>query len=268
MGGGEHASLSGSMDAGVGLKIRRFENRSALGRAAAVQAAEVIRNAVLARGKARILAGNVDPPIEFLAELTRQPDIAWNAVELFQLNEYIGLGVDHPASCRLYLHQHLIRATRLGRYHLLDGEHDPERVCRDEGRMLASAPVDVVFAGITANGGLAFNDPPADFMTEAPYLTLRLDETSRRQRVDEGAFASLRDVPERAISISIRQLLKAKAVLCLVADAHKADAVRRCLEGSISPLAPASILRTHGEATVYLDKLSSSLLANPPGLEP
>ena len=255
------------MSSPSGLKLRVFNDKIALGRAAAVQAAELIRRAIREKGKARILAATGGSQFEFLASLTEQPGIAWGAVEMFHLDEYVGLSADHPASFRKYLHERLISKTRIGRYHLLDGEHDPERVCRVQGEQLASAPIDVAFAGIGENGHLAFNDPPADFQTEQPYLIVHLDEACRRQQVGEGWFKTVADVPDRAISISIRQLLKARTIICVVPDARKAVAVKRCLEGEISPLAPSSILRTHPDATVYLDRDSAALLAKAPPAE-
>lgn len=255
------------MNSGRGLKVRVFPDRVALGRAAAVQAAELIRRAIAEKGAARILGATGGSYLEFLAALTDQPGIAWGEVEMFHLREYVGLGVDHPASFRRHLLERLINKTRLGRYHLLDGKHDPEWVCRVEGEQLAAAPIDVAFAGIGENGHLAFNDPPADFQTEKPYLIVRLDDACRRQQFDEGGFATLADVPDRAISISIRQLLKAKAIVCVAPDSRKAAAVKRCLEGPISPLAPASIVRTHPNVTVYLDAGSAALLANSPPIE-
>jgi len=255
------------MKTGDGLKLRVFEDKVALGRAAAVHAAELIRRAISKKGTARILAATGGSQFEFLDALTAQPGIAWGEVEMFHLDEYVGLSGEHPASFRRYLHERLISKTRMGRYHLLDGEHDPERVCRVEGEHLASAPIDVAFAGIGENGHLAFNDPPADFETEKPYLIVRLDEACRRQQVGEGWFKSIAEVPERAISISIRQLLKARSIICAVPDSRKANAVKRCLEGPISPLAPSSILRTHPDATVYLDRNSAALLSSAPKLE-
>ena len=201
-----------------------------------------------------------DRRLEFLDALTREPGIAWGAVELFHLDEYVGLSAAHPASFRKYLTDRFINRAGLGRAHLLDGERDPERTCREVGAQLCAAPVDVAFAGIGENGHLAFNDPPADFAGEEPYVIVRLDEACRRQQVGEGWFATLAEVPERAISISIRQLLKASEIVCVVPDARKAEAVRRCLEGPVSPLAPASILQTHARTSVYLDRESSSLL--------
>jgi len=243
------------------MKIRVFQNKAALGAAAAAQAADLIRRAIAARGTARILVATGRSQFEFLDALTREPGMAWGEVEMFHLDEYIGLSAEHPASFRQYLFARLISKVRVGRYHLLDGEHDPERAARETGAALARLEVDVAFAGIGENGHLAFNDPPADFQTEKPYLIVGLDEACRRQQVGEGWFATLADVPERAISISIRQLLKARALICVVPDARKAEAVRRCLEGPISPLAPASILRTHPDVTLYLDTASAALLA-------
>ena len=252
---------------GSGFKVRVFENKIALGRAAALQAADVIRRALAEKGMARILAATGGSQFEFLDALTQQPGIRWGDVEMFHLDEYVGLAVDHPASFRKYLHERLISKTRIGRYHMIDGEHDPERTCRLLGEQITAAPIDVAFAGIGENGHLAFNDPPADFQTEKPYLIVGLDEACRKQQVGEGWFNTIADVPERAISISIRQLLKAKTIVCSVPDARKAEAVKRCLEGPVSPLAPSSILRTHPDATVYLDRNSAARLSHRPDVE-
>jgi glucosamine-6-phosphate deaminase len=249
------------------MKIRVFADKIALGQGAAADAASVIRQAISTRRTARIIAATGNSQLEFLDALTRERDIAWGEVEMFHLDEYVGLPFDHPASFRKYLHERLIDKARIGRYHLLNGEIDPERVCREEGALLSSAPIDVAFAGIGENGHLAFNDPPADFQTEKPYLIVRLDDRCRRQQVGEGWFKTIADVPERAISMSVRQLLKAKTLIVSVPDARKAEAVKRCLEGSVSPLAPASILQTHPDVTIYLDSESAALLKKKPPVE-
>ncbi len=249
------------------MKIRQFRDKRALGRAAANQAAELIRRAIAARGRARILVATGGSQFEFLEELTATPDVAWAQVEMFHLDEYVGLSAEHPASFRKYLLDRVIRKTGIRDYHLLDGDADPAQVCREIGAKLTAAPVDVAFAGIGENGHLAFNDPPADFATETPYLIVPLDDACRRQQVGEGWFRTLADVPERAISISVRQLLKAAALVCVVPDARKAVAVQRCLEGPLSPLAPASILRTHPDVTLYLDEPAAALLARKPPVE-
>ena len=237
-----------------------FNDKRELGRAAAQQAAAAIGRAITDHGAARILAATGASQFEFLEELTRRPDIDWSRVEMFHLDEYIGLDADHPASFRRYLQERLIGPTGLARYHLLDGRKDPADVCRTVGAALRSAPIDCAFVGIGENGHLAFNDPPADFTTDEPYMVVQLDEACRRQQVGEGWFRSLEDVPRRAITISIRQILDAREIICVVPDARKAEAVKSCLKGPVTPDAPASILQTHPNTTVYLDTASSSLL--------
>jgi len=190
------------------------------------------------------------------------PGIEWTRVEMFHLDEYIGLPASLPASFRKFLLERLIRPAGITNFHLLEGDGDVGEVVRRVGSELQTAPVDIAFVGIGENGHLAFNDPPADFKTEEPYIIVELDEPCRRQQVGEGWFNSLSDVPKRAISMSVRQILKAKEILVVVPDARKAQAVKSCIEGPISPMAPASILREHANTTVFLDKLSSALLSS------
>ena len=241
--------------------LKVFEDKTTLGKMAALQAAAAIRTAIARQGGARILAATGASQLEFLNALTAASGVDWQKVEMFHLDEYVGLPPEHPASFRKYLMERLIRKTGITRYHLLEGERDPAEVCSRVGKALSAAPVDVAFAGIGENGHLAFNDPPADFETEEPYLVVRLDEACRRQQVSEGWFSSVAEVPERAISISIRQLLKARHIVCVVPDARKAPAVKACLEGEIAPPAPASLLRTHPNTTVFLDTESAALLS-------
>jgi len=192
--------------------------------------------------------------------LTRTSGLDWEGIELFHLDEYVGLPATHPASFRKYICQRIIEKTGITQYHLLDGERDPQVVANEVGQALGSKPADILFAGIGENGHLAFNDPPADFQTEQPYLVVELDEACRRQQVNEGWFARVEDVPKKAITMSIRQILCAKEIIAVVPDARKAPAVKACLEGEISPMAPASILRQHPNVTLYLDANSASLL--------
>jgi len=243
------------------MKVKVFDDKSALGEAAAEQASRIINQALRERGWARIIAATGASQFEFLAALTATPDLDWSRVELFHLDEYVGLPVTHPASFRKYLLERLIEPTDLGRYYLLDGEADPAEVCARVGAELSAASVDVAFVGIGENGHLAFNDPPADFATEEPYLVVTLDAACRRQQVGEGWFASLEAVPARAISMSIRQIFKSREIICIVPDARKAAAVKACLEGPVSPLAPASILQEHSAVTVYLDRNSAADLS-------
>lgn len=240
--------------------LKVFDNKIQLGEAAARQVAESIKRAMRDRGRARIIAATGASQFEFLRALIEQHDIDWKKVEMFHLDEYVGLPVTHPASFRKYLMERLIEPSGIENYHLLDGEGDPREVCDSTGQALASAPIDVAFVGIGENGHLAFNDPPADFLTDEPYIIVNLDEACRRQQVGEGWFADFSEVPTQAISMSIRQIMKANEIICIVPDARKAEAVRNCLSGEVSPSFPASVLQTHASTTIYLDHDSASLL--------
>jgi glucosamine-6-phosphate deaminase len=242
------------------MRVSVFPDRLSLARAAADDAASRIRAAVAALGRARIVAATGTSQMAFLDQLVRETGLDWSKVELFHLDEYVGLPADHPASFRKYLRERLIQPAGISRFHPIDGGRDPLDVCEELGRELASRPVDVAFVGIGENGHLAFNDPPADFDTERPYLVVRLDDACRRQQVGEGWFKEIDEVPERAITMSIRQILKSRAIVAVVPEARKAEAVRRCLEGDLSPMAPASILRTHQDTTLFLDAESAALL--------
>jgi glucosamine-6-phosphate deaminase len=244
------------------MLLKVFNDRAALGHAAAGQAAAAIRRAIAERGHARIIAATAASQLEFLDALTEAPGIDWRNVEVFHLDEYIGLPVTHPGSFRKMLLEQLVQKTGIVNYHLLEGDAaDPLEVVRRVGKQLSSAPVDIAFLGVGENGHIAFNDPPADFQVEDPYIIVNLDEACRQQQVGEAWFADISQVPKRAISMSARQILKANEILAVVPGPRKAQAVKACFEGTISPMAPASILRTHSNGTVYLDKHSASLLS-------
>jgi len=243
------------------MVIKIYEDKTALGRAAAEQAAVSLCKAIQESGQARIIAATGASQFEFLDALTAMPGIDWRRVEMFHLDEYVGLPASHPASFRKYLLERLIQRTGISKYHFLEGDGDVPKMVRRVAAELMAAPIDLAFVGIGENGHLAFNDPPADFQTEEPYLLVDLDEACRRQQVGESWFADLSEVPKRAISMSVRQILKSKAILAVVPEARKAQAVKSCFEGEVSPLAPASILRTHAHTMVFLDKDSAALLS-------
>jgi glucosamine-6-phosphate deaminase len=242
-------------------KIEILADKYCLGQAAADHAARSLRRALSNQGSARLVAATGASQFEFLDALTRAPNIDWSRVELFHLDEYVGLPSTHPASFRRYLFERLIHKAGITRYHLLDGDGDPQGAVLEIGAELQSKPVDILFAGIGENGHLAFNDPPADFQEATPYLIVDLDEACRQQQVNEGWFSKLTDVPKKAISMSVRQILRSKEIIVVVPDTRKARAVKACLEGDISPMMPASILRTHPNATIYLDTDSAALLS-------
>ncbi|HEY2820266.1 MAG TPA: glucosamine-6-phosphate deaminase [Candidatus Acidoferrum sp.] len=242
------------------MQVNVLPSKSEVGVAAAKHAAKSLQRVLAKSETARIIAATGASQLDFLRFLTSTPGIDWQRVEMFHLDEYIGLPVAHPASFRNYLMERFVRKTGIRRYHLLDGELDPATVVRTVGKELASAPIDIAFVGIGENGHLAFNDPPADFKTEDPYLIVELDATCRLQQVNEGWFKTLAEVPARAISMSVQQILKSEEIIAVVPGVQKARAVKACLEGDIDPMAPASILRTHPNTTTYLDTESASLL--------
>jgi glucosamine-6-phosphate deaminase len=244
------------------MLLRLFPDKVSLGCAAAEQAAAAIRRAIVERGHARIIAATGASQFEFLDALTKASGIDWSKVEGFHLDEYVGMPVTHPASFRKFLRERLVSKAGIGKFHWIEGDAaDPTAVIREVAEKLASAPIDIAFVGIGENGHIAFNDPPADFVTEEPYLIVELDEPCRRQQLGEGWFSDISQVPQRAISMSPRQILKAREIVAVVPDRRKAQAVKACLEGEISPMAPASILRRHGNVTLYLDTDSAALLS-------
>jgi glucosamine-6-phosphate deaminase len=240
--------------------IKVFSEKLTSGRAAAAQAAETIQRAIGNSGKARMVAASAASQFEFLDALTSTQGLDWHRVELFHLDEFIGLPMTHPASFCRFLQEHLISKTEITNTHLLNGEEIPAEVIARASKAISEAPIDVAFVGIGENGHLAFNDPPADFETEEPYIIVNLDEACRRQQVGEGWFKDLDTVPRQAISMSVRQVLKAREIIAVVPDTRKAEAIKACFGGKITSMAPSSILRTHPNATIYLVKDSAALL--------
>ena len=199
---------------------------------------------------------------EMLEALTKEDGIDWSKVTVFHLDEYIGLSMDHPASFRKYLKERFEDKLpeRVRAFHYVDAEVDPEAECERVGALIAQSPIDVAFVGIGENGHLAFNDPPADFETEVPYLVVDLDEACRQQQFGEGWFPSLEAVPEKAISMSVRQIMKSSSIICTVPEERKSEAVKNAVEGEVSPLVPASILQGHDDCLMFLDGPAASLL--------
>ena len=244
------------------MDVRVFETKAEMGQAAALDAAAILRQAIAGKGMAHVIAATGASQFEFLDALTAMPGIDWSKVVCFHLDEYVGLPETHPASFRRYLKERLVARSHPGAFHFIEGDAaEPAVEARRVGRLIRTCAIDVAFVGIGENGHLAFNDPPANFETEEPYLVVTLDEACRSQQLGEGWFAGLEDVPKQAISMSVRQILKAERILCVVPDARKARAVRACLEEEVGPERPASILRTHPRTTLFLDRASAGLLA-------
>jgi glucosamine-6-phosphate deaminase len=244
------------------MDIRTFDTRTDVGAAAAAAGVEMIRNALASCGEASIILATGASQFEMLDCLVRAPDIAWDRVTVFHLDEYLGLPISHPASFRRYLKERVAdRLPDLKALHYVNGEAaDPvAETCRLDA-LIARYCVDVAFIGIGENGHLAFNDPPADFETEKPYLIVSLDEACRHQQMAEGWFETLDDVPRRAISMSIKRILASRKLVVTVPDRRKAEAVRNAVEGVLTNLVPASVLRTHADCTLFLDRDAASLL--------
>jgi len=241
------------------MKVNILESKAALGKAAADQGVEILTKILEKKGSANIILATGASQFEMLGELV-QAELDWSKVTVFHLDEYIGIPESHPASFRKYLRERFVNQVSPAAFYAINGETDPLKECSLLNGIIEAHPVDVAFVGIGENGHLAFNDPPADFETDDPYIVVDLDEDCRRQQMGEGWFPTLEVVPEQAISMSIRQIMKSKTIICSVPDARKAQAVKNTLEEIVSPLVPASILNTHGDAHLYLDKASASLL--------
>ncbi len=233
-----------------------------MGRWVAEAAAADLRQAIQANGKANLVVATGSSQFEVLGELVKQPDIDWTRVHGFHLDEYVGISTQHPASFCKYLKERFVDHVPLASFEYLQGDQDPAETINRAGTLLSDSAIDVALVGIGENGHLAFNDPPANFTTEEPYLLVTLDEPCRLQQVGEGWFGSLEEVPTHAISMSVRQILKAAKIYCSVPDQRKAAAVRATLEDDISPEIPASILREHSQATLVIDEAAASELAD------
>ena len=242
------------------LNVIISENAHALGQLAGRKAAECINYAIALRGQANVVLATGASQFETIKTLVGQ-DIDWSRVVLFHLDEYIGLPASSPASFRKYLKERFIdKVGDLKAVHLIDGENDAIEECRRLSAIIREHPIDLALVGIGENAHLAFNDPPADFETGDPFIVVDLDEECRRQQLNEGWFASLDDVPQQAISMSVKQICDAKQIICSVPDSRKAQAVKNCLENPVTNEVPASILQLHPECAYYLDRASAALL--------
>ncbi len=235
------------------------KTREILGREAAIKGAAFIREAIKTGGEASIIVATGASQFDMLSVLVKE-NIDWSLVTVFHLDEYIGLPITHPASFRKYLKERFADIVKPKEFVYINGETDPAAECKRLEDLISRRAIDVAFVGIGENGHLAFNDPPADFETEDPYIIVNLDDACRRQQLGEGWFPAFEDVPEQAISMSIVQIMKSKAIICTVPDLRKAEAVKNTLKEAVSPLVPATILRNHGNAWLFLDQDSASLL--------
>ena len=247
---------------GEAMKISVLPDKKACGQAAAEKAAELLRKAIADEGRTSFIQATGASQFDHLEHLTVAPDIQWDKTAMFHLDEYIGLPLSHPASFRAYLKKRLIDKVKPGEVFLVDGETaNAAAECARLNDIIREHDIAAAFIGIGENGHLAFNDPPADFKTEEPFIVVELDEACREQQIGEGWFKTLEEVPRKAISMSVKQIMKSRAIVCTVPDERKAQAVKDCLEGEVSPEHPASILQQHPCCFIFLDNGSASLLS-------
>jgi len=244
------------------MQIRVLPDAIDLSHRAAGQAGAVLAQAVADRGRARLIAATGNSQFALLEALIATPGLDWSRVELFHLDEYIGLSSDHPGSFCRFLRERLIEPAGIQTTHLIDGLRDPSSVIAQLTAALRSAPIDLAITGIGENGHLAFNEPPADFATTDAFMVVTLDAVSRRQQVGEGWFPTIDDVPTHAITMTVPEILKARDIVCLAHGHRKARAVAACFNGPPTADAPASALATHPRAVVYLDLDAASLLTS------
>lgn len=242
-------------------KVRIFATRGELGQAAAADAALLIRQAIAERGSSRIMVATGNSQLDVTKHLVRQPGIDWSVVDVFHMDEYVGVDANHPAGFRRWIRERVEEKVHPRSVHYINGETDVDAEIARYTAMLSEGPLDVAFVGIGENGHIAFNDPPvADFNDPQMLKRVRLDAACRQQQVNEGHFPDISSVPEEAISVTCSGLLRARAWISCVPEARKAAAVKAALEGPITTGCPGSIARTHENVTIYLDTDSASLL--------
>ncbi len=244
------------------MKIVVAQDRVELGRYVSEQAAEALRNCLKTQEHCNLVVATGSSQFEVLDGLVQQPGIDWKRVHGFHLDEYLGLPRNHSASFCGYLASRFVDKIPIGSFFYLEGTRPASDLQSEANAAIEGKTIDLLLCGIGENGHLAFNDPPADFQTDSPYLIVELDQACRKQQVGEGWFDGMADVPSHAISMSIRQIMKAKRILCTVPDRRKAEAVKNSVEGMITPAVPASILQEHPAITLILDTASSSMLSS------
>lgn len=239
------------------MKVRVMKNPEELGKEAALYAAEILNSSIKERGRARLLLATGVSQFEVLQALVQQ-DVKWNCIEMFHLDEYIGIPESHPASFRKYLKERFTGFVDLKAAYFVNGEGNVEDNIRWLSDKILEEPIDVGLIGIGENGHIAFNDPPADFDTKEPYIVVELDERCKRQQVNEGWFPTIDDVPKQAITMSVYQIMQCRAIVSCVPYKAKANAVKNTLEKELTNMVPATMLKRHKNIMLFLDEASAS----------
>jgi glucosamine-6-phosphate deaminase len=236
------------------------QDKFTLGAEAAKVGGQAIKDAIAARGEATIVVATGASQFEMLEELVKMGGIDWSCVDAFHLDEYIGVADTHPASFRRYLNERFVsKLPQLRSFVFIDGtaesiDGEIERL----NLLLQDRPVDVCFAGIGENSHLAFNDPPANFDVEEPYLRVQLNDACKTQQFAEGWFPTVQDVPQEAISISVKQIMKSAVLILSVPGPRKTQAATAVVEGPITNMVPASITQQHTKCSIFLDLESAA----------
>jgi glucosamine-6-phosphate deaminase len=243
------------------METKVFETKQQMGVEAAGKAAEKINKALKEKGEANIILATGASQFETLKNLVKA-DIDWSKVNMFHLDEYIGIDNTHPASFCKYLKERFVdKVGKLKSVNFVNGStDDPQKECERLNEIISKVTIDTALVGVGENGHLAFNDPPADFETEKPFIVVKLDEKCRQQQLGEGWFKSLDKVPQKAISMSINQIIKSNSIIVSVPDKRKAQALKGVIEGEITNQCPASILQKHPDCCIYMDKPAAQLL--------
>jgi len=240
--------------------IKIAQDRQGLGKFSGKLAAESLIRVLSSKPRARLVVATGSSQFEVLENLTREPGIDWGRVDGFHLDEYLGLALNHPASFCGYLKSRFVDRVPIGSFKYLDSMADVTATITEASRLWALEPIDIALIGIGENGHLAFNDPPADFQTDAVYHVVELDLACRQQQVGEGWFENIGNCPTQAISMTISAILRSKKIICSVPDSRKAEAVAHSVEGPVTPMVPGSILQQHADVTLVLDDASAKNL--------
>lgn len=241
------------------MKLIIAKDTVELGKMSAIHTAELIKNAIKEKGKARILLSTGASQFPFFEEIIKQ-DIKWERVEMFHLDEYLGISTEHPASFNRYLTERFVSKVPLLKAHLINGEEQAEKTIEELTKLINESPIDVGLIGIGENAHIAFNDPPADFEDERAFKVVTLDKRCLQQQIGEGWFKTLDDTFKQAISMTCSQIMKCKHIISVVPYKVKAEAIYNTLNNEETNLIPATLLKRHYDCTIYCDKDSSSML--------
>lgn len=243
------------------LQVQIYETRKEMGIAAAKDTAECIKRLIKEKGKLRMIFAAAPSQNEFLEALISDKDIDWSKIDAFHMDEYVGLPVDAPQGFGNFLNRAIFSRVPFKSVSYINGQQEPDKTCSEYTKKITSAPIDIVCMGVGENGHIAFNDPPvADFNDTAVIKKVKLDEICRNQQVNDGCFEKIDDVPQYALTLTVPTLMACEYVFCVVPAATKAQAVYDMLNGKIEEKCPATALRKHNKAMLYLDADSSALL--------